>query len=138
VTPTDARIADSVEAPDQEAKTGATMDMPNPVAKPTLTVEEVSSIIGCSRSSAYEAVRTGQLPSLRIGRRLLIPTARLREMLTGVADAAAAPPPREAAPPPTLTLTLDDVIIEALAEGVARGIERAKQRDPRVARVGGE
>jgi hypothetical protein len=65
--------------------------------------------------------------SLRIGRRLLIPTARLREMLTGMTEAPAAPPPTEPALQPTPTL--DEMIIEALAEAVARGIERAKQRD---------
>jgi excisionase family DNA binding protein len=112
------------------------MDMPDPGSKPTLTVDEVSSIIGCSRSSAYEAVRRGELPSLRIGRRLLIPTARLREMLTGNPEPPPPPPPAHVAPPPPRTL--DEAIIETLAEGVARGIERAKQRDPHFTRAGRE
>jgi excisionase family DNA binding protein len=103
------------------------MEMPDPRSKPTLTVDEVSSIIGCSRSSAYEAVRREQIPSLRIGRRLLIPTAKLREMLAGESETTAPEPPAEVAPPPPLPL--DQLIIEMLAEGVARGIERAKRRD---------
>ncbi len=36
------------------------------------TVEEVARLLGVSRGSAYEAVRTGQIRSLAIGRRIVI------------------------------------------------------------------
>jgi hypothetical protein len=36
---------------------------------------------GLSRNSAYAAVRNGQLPSVRIGARIAVPTAPLRRML---------------------------------------------------------
>jgi excisionase family DNA binding protein len=48
---------------------------------PTLTIEECASVLGLSRGSAYEAARTGQIPVLRIGRRLLVPRAKLLRML---------------------------------------------------------
>lgn len=47
----------------------------------TLTVAEAAKVLGIGRSSAYEAVKLGQLPSIRIGRRLLVPIAALERML---------------------------------------------------------
>ena len=49
--------------------------------RPTIRVEECAAIMGISRTSAYEAIRQGELPALRLGRRLLVPTARLLAML---------------------------------------------------------
>ena len=46
-----------------------------------LTVEEARNLLGLSRGSMYEAVRRGQIPSLRIGRRILIPCAALQHLL---------------------------------------------------------
>jgi excisionase family DNA binding protein len=46
-----------------------------------LTVEEAAAILRISRGSAYEAVRKGQIPTLRIGRRLLVSRARLMAMI---------------------------------------------------------
>lgn len=48
---------------------------------PTISVEEAGHILGVSRRSAYRAAETGELPTLRLGRRLLVPTARLLAML---------------------------------------------------------
>ena len=42
-----------------------------------LTVEEAASLLRISRGTAYEAVRTGAIPSCRLGRRILIPRAAL-------------------------------------------------------------
>ena len=39
----------------------------------TLTVEETAQLLGISRGSAYTAVRAGELPSIRVGRPLLVP-----------------------------------------------------------------
>lgn len=49
--------------------------------KVTLTVDETAGVLGIGRSSAYEAVRQGQLPVIRIGRRYLVPKAALTAML---------------------------------------------------------
>lgn len=46
-----------------------------------MTVEEAGTALGISRGSAYEAARSGDLPTIRIGRRLVVPTAALRRML---------------------------------------------------------
>jgi excisionase family DNA binding protein len=46
-----------------------------------MTVEEAGQWLGLGRSAAYEAVRRGELPSLRFGRSLRVPTARLRVLL---------------------------------------------------------
>lgn len=54
-------------------------------SRPTIRVEEAAQTLGISRSSAYEAVRLGHLPSLRLGRRILIPTARFLALLEDVA-----------------------------------------------------
>jgi excisionase family DNA binding protein len=52
-----------------------------PGEKLTLTVTEAAERLGISRSSAYEAVRSGVIPSLRLGRRLLVPTHALHQRL---------------------------------------------------------
>lgn len=59
---------------------------------PTVTVEKAGEMLGISRRSAYRAAANGQLPTLRLGRRLLVPTAKLLHML-GIAES---PRPRAA------------------------------------------
>jgi excisionase family DNA binding protein len=51
--------------------------------RPTLTVEETASLLGISRWLVQQAVRRGELPVVRIGRRILIPRVRLEAMLAG-------------------------------------------------------
>ena len=51
----------------------------------TLTVEEAAKVLRVSRGAAYEAARTGQIPTLRIGRRVLVPVAALEKLLAGAA-----------------------------------------------------
>lgn len=48
---------------------------------PTVSVVEAGEILGIGRSSAYQAARTGELPTIPLGRRLVVPTARLLELL---------------------------------------------------------
>ncbi|MGI8680652.1 MAG: helix-turn-helix domain-containing protein [Mycobacteriales bacterium] len=50
--------------------------------RPTLPVwPDTGLILGLSKASTYDAVARGDIPSIRIGRRLLVPTAALRRML---------------------------------------------------------
>jgi hypothetical protein len=42
--------------------------------------------MGISRSAAYRAVAAGDLPSVRFGCRLYVPTARLLELLSLVPE----------------------------------------------------
>jgi excisionase family DNA binding protein len=51
----------------------------------TLTVEEAGRLLGISRGAAYRAAACGQIPTIRVGRRLLVPTARLHQLL-GLTD----------------------------------------------------
>jgi excisionase family DNA binding protein len=47
----------------------------------TYTVEEAARIMGIGRGSAFEAVRRGDIPSIRIGRRLVVPRVALERLL---------------------------------------------------------
>ncbi|MFC2020825.1 helix-turn-helix domain-containing protein [Chloroflexota bacterium] len=42
---------------------------------------EVAKILGLSRASVYEAVRNGQIPSIHLGKRILIPRSAFTRML---------------------------------------------------------
>ena len=47
----------------------------------TLTVEQTAELLGIGRQSAYQAVRTGTIPSVRVGRLIRVPTGKVLEML---------------------------------------------------------
>jgi excisionase family DNA binding protein len=47
----------------------------------TMTVEEASEALGISRSLAYELVRQGEIPSLRLGRRIVVPVRALEDLV---------------------------------------------------------
>jgi excisionase family DNA binding protein len=58
------------------------------IERKTCSVEEAAKILGISRNTAYDAVRSGQVPTVKIGRRLLVPRAALERMLENAAPAA--------------------------------------------------
>lgn len=49
--------------------------------KIALSVDEARSRLGLSRGLMYEAVRSGRIPSFRVGRRILIPVSALLRKL---------------------------------------------------------
>jgi excisionase family DNA binding protein len=49
----------------------------------TLTIPQVAELLGISVSKAYAAARIGQLPTLRVGSRVLISRRRLEELVDG-------------------------------------------------------
>lgn len=53
-----------------------------------ITLDEAAVLLRISRGSAYQAARTREIPTIRIGRRLLVPVAALERLLSG--DAALA------------------------------------------------
>ena len=55
--------------------------MPTDDYPTTMTIEEAGEMLGLSRSSAYRAAARGELPTLRFGRRLVVPTPRLLALL---------------------------------------------------------
>jgi excisionase family DNA binding protein len=50
----------------------------------TISVEEAARILGISRGTAYAHAHDGSLPTIRLGRRLLVPKAGLEKMLSVV------------------------------------------------------
>lgn len=47
----------------------------------TLPVPSAGRVLGLSRNKAYDAAKSGEIPTLKFGRRLVVPTAALRSML---------------------------------------------------------
>ena len=52
-----------------------------PSERLTMTVEEAGEMLGISRSLAYEMARSGQLPSLRFGKRLVVSRRAVERLL---------------------------------------------------------
>ncbi len=52
-----------------------------------LSVEEAGSLLGISRDLAYELVARRELPSVRLGRQLVVPRRALVEALDRLAEA---------------------------------------------------
>lgn len=55
--------------------------VPDPAKRPTLTVPEAARLLRIGRDAAYAAVDRGDVPSFRLGRRIVVPTAKLLAML---------------------------------------------------------
>jgi excisionase family DNA binding protein len=53
----------------------------------TITVDEAAQKLGICRNAAYAAVKSGELPSIKIGRRVLVPLVALEKMLSNRAAA---------------------------------------------------
>ena len=75
---------------DQQAHrpTGPPTDRRSPIYDPkwsgrsTFTVEEAGvEILGLAKCSAYAAAKSGALPSIRLGRRLVVPRLALEKLL---------------------------------------------------------
>ncbi len=47
----------------------------------TLTIEETAKLLGIGRQLAYDRVKTGDIPVIKIGRRLLVPRSALEKLL---------------------------------------------------------
>ena len=56
---------------------------PHP-SRRTTTITEAAKVLGIGRNQAYEAARRGEIPTIKIGKRLLVPVAALERMLEGV------------------------------------------------------
>jgi excisionase family DNA binding protein len=68
------------------------------IARPTLSVVEAGLLLGLGRNSAYEACRRGYIPTIRLGRRIRVPTARLQQMLLEGMQAAEKQPATKSGP----------------------------------------
>jgi len=48
-----------------------------------MTLAEVATLLRISRNSAYEAARRGEIPTIKIGRRVLVPADAFERLLSG-------------------------------------------------------
>ena len=50
---------------------------------PVLSPKEVARLMGLSKNTTYEALARGEIPSIRVGRRILVSKAALERLLAG-------------------------------------------------------
>ena len=55
-----------------------------------LNAADISRLLGLSRGSTYQALATGQIFSVRVGRRILVPRIALQDFLNGAVNATGA------------------------------------------------
>ena len=55
--------------------------MQNDIESAVLSVNECAKVLRLSKGSAYQAIATGEIPHLKIGRRILIPRVAIQKLL---------------------------------------------------------
>jgi len=82
------------------------MRLPDPRDKPFHTVAETVPYLpeGIGEKAIRAAIDAGQIPSVRVGRRILVPTAALWALVGLTPDSSAADPATGSAATPKLTL----------------------------------
>ena len=55
--------------------------LPDPRQQPTITVKQAAALLGISERSAYEAAHRGEIPVIRLGRRMTVPTVFVLRMI---------------------------------------------------------
>jgi excisionase family DNA binding protein len=68
------------------------------LAEPTASVPEAGMLLGLARNASYDAAKRGEIPTLRFGGKLRVPTAALRKLIQQP-DAAVVCPSNEKAQP---------------------------------------
>lgn len=58
--------------------------------KRTMTVEAAARELGIGRNAAYEAAKRGEIPTIRIGRKLLVPRVAFERLLESAGQQGAA------------------------------------------------
>ena len=53
---------------------------PNADETPFVDVIEAGRLLGVGREAAYRAVQTGEIPSIRVGKKIRVPVAELRRL----------------------------------------------------------
>jgi excisionase family DNA binding protein len=54
----------------------------NVTDRQTLTPADIAKLWGLSKNSVYEALRRGEIPSVRVGRKFIIPADALNKLLS--------------------------------------------------------
>lgn len=55
------------------------------LVRQTLSIVQAGAMLGIGRNQAYEAAKRGELPTIKIGKRLLVPRVQLERLLSGEA-----------------------------------------------------
>ena len=55
---------------------------PSRLRRRTYNLPEVAEMLGCSYSSVYRWAQQGEIPTVRVGRRVLVPREALDDLLT--------------------------------------------------------
>lgn len=58
--------------------------------KLTLTVKETAQMLGLSRNSVYQGIAIGEIPHIKVGKRILIPRLALERILAEAGSKARA------------------------------------------------
>jgi excisionase family DNA binding protein len=85
-------MASARQSSGQGSRTQMRQSQTDPAAPATAerlvyTVTEVGAMLGLSRNAAYEAARRGDIPTIRIGRRLIVPKVAFNRLLETGASA---------------------------------------------------
>ena len=55
--------------------------IPDPREVPLLTVDQTAEFLGIGRTACYDAINRDEIPHIRLGRRIRVPTASIRAMV---------------------------------------------------------
>jgi excisionase family DNA binding protein len=91
-------------------------DLTGPNAPATISVEQTAEILGLSRSTVYEAVKRGEIPTLNVGRRILVPVAKLLDWLGAKRELTVIVPDK----PPELTPRAARALLRILMDAALR------------------
>jgi excisionase family DNA binding protein len=98
------------------------------VPKLTYSVPEVADLLGISRTSAYEALRRGEIPALTFGPRILVTRATLEHLLGPIPDrsrdVAAAPRQTPSTTPLDDPPASNSTIVPGTVDKSGRGLNR--------------
>ncbi|MFE3959292.1 helix-turn-helix domain-containing protein [Nocardia sp. NPDC059091] len=61
--------------------TGAGEALRRLLVEPTVSIPDAARLLGIGRSTVYAAVKSGELPAIRVGHRVRIPSKWIREAL---------------------------------------------------------
>jgi excisionase family DNA binding protein len=92
-------------------------DLTSPDAPATITVDQTAEFMGLSRGAVYEGVKRGDIPSLRVGRRILIPVTPLLNWLGTSKNMIQVVVPQE---PPELTPRAARALLRILFDAAMR------------------
>jgi len=56
----------------------------------TIKIDDAAKTLGISRNAAYGAAKSGELPTIKIGKRLLVPKVALDRLLESAGQSASA------------------------------------------------